>query len=107
VVTEELMSTSAGGGSGGGGGGVCAWRRWFGECGGLEKDGGEGCCCCWLKCSGCSTLTLMAGEWKGGACEGETQRADGRGRLLPRQGEGKQMRRGWIGERRICTRLHV
>jgi hypothetical protein len=38
--------------------GVCAWRVWFGESGGLEKDGEDGC---WLKCSGCSTLTLMAG----------------------------------------------
>jgi hypothetical protein len=56
VVTEALMSTSAGGG-GAGEAGVCAWRSWAGECGGLEKDGDDGC---WLKCSGCSTLTLMA-----------------------------------------------
>jgi hypothetical protein len=57
------MSTSVGGG-GGGEAGACAWRRWFGDCGGLEKGGEEGC---WLKCSGCSTLTLMAGEREGGA----------------------------------------
>lgn len=36
---------------------VCACCRWLGEFGGLVKVGEVGC---W-KCSGCSTLTLMAG----------------------------------------------
>jgi hypothetical protein len=57
VVTDELMSTSAGGG-GGGEAGVCAWRIWVGGCGELENEGEDGR---GLKCSGCSTLTLMAG----------------------------------------------
>ena len=57
VLMSMLAAAAAGGGCGGGGGGgggaagVCAWIPWFGECGGLES--------CWLKCSGCSTLTLM------------------------------------------------
>jgi hypothetical protein len=57
VVTDELISTSACG-RGGGEVGVGAWRIWVGERGGLENEGEDGC---WLKCSGCSTLTLMAG----------------------------------------------
>lgn len=51
MVEAEAAAAGGGGGGGGGEAGVCAWIPWFGECGGLES--------CWLKCSGCSTLTLM------------------------------------------------
>lgn len=62
------MSTSAGAG-GGGEAVACAWRWCVGDCGGLEKRGEEGC---GLKCTGCSTLTLMAccrAEGASDACE--------------------------------------
>lgn len=62
------MSTSTEG-KGGGEAGVCAWRSWFGERGGLENVGDDGC---WLKCSGCSMLTLMAGQPREGAFDGVT-----------------------------------
>jgi hypothetical protein len=68
VVVEAFMSTSAGGG-GGCGAGECAWGKRLGDCGGLENEGDEGC---WLKCSGCSTLTLMAGQPREGAFDGVT-----------------------------------
>jgi hypothetical protein len=58
----------------GGGGGEAGVWTWFGDCGGLEKDGSGGGC--WLKCSGGSTLALMAAglSWES-ACE------SGKGRL--------------------------
>jgi hypothetical protein len=61
-VLEALMSTSVVGcgGEGAWGDEAVAWSMWFGDCGGLDENvsGGGGC---WLlKCSGGSTLTLMA-----------------------------------------------
>jgi hypothetical protein len=73
VVIEELMSTSVGGG--GGEAGVCVWRWWFGDCGGLANEGDDGGG--WLKCSGCSTLTLIAKSCGEGAFE--VGRVDGAG----------------------------
>jgi hypothetical protein len=64
------MSTSAVGGGGGGEAGV--WT-WFGDCGGLERDGSGGC---WLRCSGGSTLALMATD-----LSRESAYESGKGRL--------------------------
>jgi hypothetical protein len=54
------MSAVGCGGEGAWGEEAVAWSMWLGECGGLDEKASGGGDCWLLKCSGGSTLTLMA-----------------------------------------------